>query len=40
MITTVLIAEDHTLVREGTRRVLDRCRDIRSLGKQQTGKRP
>src|SRR3989304_282926 len=37
MAVRVVIAEDHTLVREGTRRVLDQCRDIEVVGEAGDG---
>jgi DNA-binding NarL/FixJ family response regulator len=37
MTTRVLLAEDHTLVREGTRRVLEQSRDIEVVGEAADG---
>jgi two-component system, NarL family, response regulator LiaR len=36
-LTRVVIAEDHTLVREGTRRILESCPDIRVVGEAADG---
>ncbi len=36
---TVLIAEDHTLVREGTRQILEQEADLRVVGEAESGKR-
>jgi two-component system, NarL family, response regulator LiaR len=37
LLTRVVIAEDHTLVREGTRRILESCPDIQVVGEAADG---